>query len=118
MVSSTVSAKVEFSRHMTGAEIMDLVKETVGNRSGDRSLPAFFSEQRDKHKEVFSIGQTSSRPHEHMVIIPPRRGIFGIVDYLRINQSYPAIEVISRSADEAAVEAFAQKLRERLMALR
>ena len=118
MVSSTVSIKVEFSRPMTGAEIIDMVKEAVGNERGSRSMPTFFSQQRDKYKEAFSIGQTSSKPQEHLLVIPPRRGIFGYVDYFRINQTYPSVEVMSQPEAKAQVEALAEKLREHSMARR
>ena len=117
MVSS-ISVKVEFSRPLTGAEIISAVREVVGNHSGNRSAPRFYSEQRDKYEEAFSIGQTSSNPHEHLLVIPPRRGFLGPVDYFRINQRYPGVEVTGQPQAKAQVEAIAQKLQEALMALR
>jgi len=112
-MSSTVSVKVEFSRPMTGAEIIEMVKKAIGNEQRNRSMPTFFSNQRDKHEQAFTIGRTSSKPHEHLLVIPPRgRGFFGYVDYFRINQSYKGVEVLSQPAAKAEVEAFAEKLRE------
>ena len=118
-MSSTVSVKVEFSRPMTGAEIIDMVKKAIGNERRDRSMPTFFSDQRDKHEQAFTIGRTSSKSHEHLLVIPPRgRGFFGYVDYFRINQRYLGVEVLSQPAAKAEVEAFAETLRNSMMARR
>jgi hypothetical protein len=115
---STVSVKVEFSRPMTGAEIISIIEDAVDNKSGNRSKPTFLKQQRDKYEQAFSIGQTSTKPHEHLLVIPLGRGFFSYVDYFRLNERYPGIELLGQPQAADAIEAFAEKLRESSMVRR
>lgn len=129
MKAPNVSEQVEFSRRLSGGEIIQATKRIIGNAQCNPSEPAFYKEQRDKLGFAFSIGQTSGYQYQHLLVIPKRKSNWLYADYLSVREDYTSVEVISRflprrhlfsvpfSEAEAAqaVADFAAKLRQHPM---
>lgn len=88
--------KVEFTRHLTGAEIMSITKQIIGNEQRDPCKPMFYKEMRDKLGFAFTIGQKSRLQYQQLIIVPTRKSSWMYIDYFRINQTYLDVEILSQ----------------------
>jgi hypothetical protein len=103
MELSEVSEKVEFSRHLLGAEIIEITRQIIDNKRSDPSHPMFYIEQKDKVGFAFSIGQTSRYPYQHLLLMPRMNADWLHLNYFRVSTSYTSIQVISRPLPDSLV---------------
>ena len=96
MELSEVSEKVEFSRHLLGAEIIEITRQIIDNKRSDPSHPMFYIEQKDKVGFAFSIGQTSEHPYQRLILLPCLNSKKLYPDHFRVSTSYESVEVVSR----------------------
>lgn len=124
-----VSETVNLPRRFSGAEVIRVIEQVIGDSRGDPCKPTLFKTQCDKLGFAIRIGQASLYRYQHLLIVPSAKSSWFCADYFNIGDTYASVEVVSQCVlskkpfdvsfgetdIEKAVRDFAEKLRDRFL---